>query len=58
MIDGGGVGCAWEHYWRDELEELWPVICRVAALLIEGETVTHEIVRSLLNAHAAADDDQ
>jgi hypothetical protein len=30
----------------------------VAALLIEGERVTHEIVRSLLNAHAADDDDQ
>jgi hypothetical protein len=52
----GGRG--WEWGWREELEELWPVVCQVAALLIDGgQAVTHEVVRSLLDSAAAAADE-
>ncbi|MDH6248009.1 hypothetical protein [Mycobacterium sp. OTB74] len=45
----GARGRAWEFEWSNELDELWPVICQVAALLIDGQTVTHGCVRSLLD---------
>ena len=43
------VGREWELDWADELEPLWPVVCQVAALLIDGQLVTHETVSSLLD---------
>ena len=40
----GDVGALWESEWCSELEELWPVICDVAGMLLLGETVTHDVV--------------
>jgi thymidylate synthase len=42
------VGRAWEHDWGEQLEAVWPVICRVAAMLIDGQHVSHDVVQSLL----------
>jgi hypothetical protein len=44
----GPVGRVWELEWADDLELLWPAICKVAAMLIDGQPVTHEIVRELV----------
>jgi hypothetical protein len=35
---------AWEAEWIDELELLWPAVCEVAAILVDGQSVTHEDV--------------
>ena len=43
------IGRAWEWQWSNEFEPLWPVVCQVAALLIDGQPVTHTVVRSLLD---------
>ena len=43
------LGRGWESEWIYELEPLWPVVCEVAALLINGQPVTHETIRSLLD---------
>ncbi|KUH90619.1 hypothetical protein [Mycobacterium sp. IS-1556] len=38
----------WESEWCDELEELWPAIEQVAALLIDGQPVDHRVVAELV----------
>jgi hypothetical protein len=38
-----------ESYWVDELEALWPAICEVAAMLIDGEQVRHEDIRAAVD---------
>lgn len=38
----------WERGWSLEMDELWPAICVVAALLLDGVTITHELVKSVL----------
>ncbi len=43
------LGRGWESEWIYELEPLWPVVCEVAALLIKGQPVSHETIRSLLD---------
>ena len=47
---------AWEAAWEYELKPLWPVVCRVAELLIGGQPVSHEVVRSLLDATGLAEE--
>ena len=44
----GPVGRVWELECADDLELLWPAICKVAAVLIDGQPVTHDIVRELV----------
>ena len=51
----GWVGAAWEADWHWELEELWPVICEIAALLLRGETVTHDDVMTSIGKHVPPD---
>ena len=34
----------WAWGWCDELQALWPAICEVAAMLLDGQLVTHEDV--------------
>lgn len=41
-----------EREWMADLEPLWPVVKQVAALLIDGVEVTHEIVEDLLDDSA------
>lgn len=43
------VGAVWEWHWSNELDELWPAICEVAALLIGGRTVTHDLVKAAID---------
>jgi hypothetical protein len=43
------VGPAWEMQWSDELDDLWPVIVEVAAMLLRGEDVTHAQVLDAIN---------
>jgi hypothetical protein len=50
----GPVGRAWEICWHDELCELWPAICEVAALLIDGH-VTHDTVRAAVERAVPAE---
>jgi hypothetical protein len=38
------VDRAWEAEWADELEPLWPAVCEVATMLVNGQCVTHEAV--------------
>lgn len=45
----------WVPRWLDELEPLWPAICEVAALLIDGQTVTHADVRAAIDRLPDAD---
>ncbi|MCZ0731865.1 hypothetical protein [Mycolicibacterium iranicum] len=52
------VGRSWEFDWSDELEELWPAICEVAALLIDGKTVTHDHVKAAVDRCAVNEADQ
>jgi hypothetical protein len=35
---------SWETYWIEELQLLWSTVCEVAALLIDGQTVSHGAV--------------
>ncbi|WP_207548477.1 hypothetical protein [Mycobacterium mantenii] len=44
MLGFGPVGRVWEGAWLDELDVLWPAVCEIAALLIDGKPVTHELV--------------
>lgn len=44
----GTIGRQWEVEWADELEPLWHIVCQVAALLIDNQPVTHDVVQSLL----------
>lgn len=39
---------ATEQTWCRELETHWPAICQVAASLINGQTVTHDTVRTAI----------
>ena len=39
---------SWESDWLSELEPLWPAVCKVAALLIEDEPVTHATVQAVI----------
>jgi len=39
-----GRYCPWEYEWTQELDLLWPAVCEVAALLIDGQLVTHDDV--------------
>ena len=39
-----GRYCPWEYEWTQELDLLWPAVCEVAALLIDGQPVTHDDV--------------
>jgi hypothetical protein len=41
---GEAVGRAWENDWRDELEQLWPAVREIAAMLVDGTEVTHDLV--------------
>jgi hypothetical protein len=43
------VGCDWEVQWVDKLEPLWPAICEIAAMLIDGQPVTHEDVQAAVD---------
>jgi hypothetical protein len=43
LAEGGGQR-DWEYEWSDELDLLWPAVCEVAALLIDGQPVTHDDV--------------
>jgi hypothetical protein len=43
IYGGEAVGRAWENDWRDELEQLWPAVREIAAKLLDGTEVTHEI---------------
>jgi hypothetical protein len=43
------VGRAWELGWYDELEDLWPAICEVAVMLLDGHSVTHEKVQAAVD---------
>lgn len=45
----GRVGRNWEMDWADRLPELWPAIKRVAALLLDGQPVTHDVVRAAID---------
>ena len=42
------IGRDWEVEWAAELEPLWHIVCQVAALLIDNQPVTHDVVQSLL----------
>ena len=42
------IGRDWEVDWAAELEPLWPAVCQVAALLIDNQSVTHDVVQSLV----------
>jgi hypothetical protein len=39
----------WEMDWCDELEPLWPAVCDVAAMLLDGQPVAHEDVQAAVN---------
>ena len=43
-----------QHAWRGELEEVWPVVARVAEDLRAGEPVDAERLRDATDAHLAA----
>ena len=46
-------GRYWEARWNDELDELWPAIREVAALLLDGTECSHEaIVRMIETARS------
>ena len=47
---GHRVGPDWEIDWDAELEALWPAIREVAAMLLAGETVTHDAVAAAIAA--------
>jgi hypothetical protein len=58
MLDGvaaqlgfSRVGRAWEAQWVDELDPLWSAVCEVAALLVNGQSVTHEQVRAAVDRY-------
>jgi hypothetical protein len=40
---------AWEWDWYDELHSLWPAICEVAVMLLDGQSVTHDDVLAAVN---------
>jgi hypothetical protein len=40
---------AWEGDWEKELSPLWPAVCEVAAMLIDGDSVTHEVVQAAVD---------
>ncbi len=52
----GRVGPRWEIDWDEELTELWPAICDIAALLIDGKPVSHDTVQAAIE-RAALDSD-
>ena len=43
------VGRAWELDWSDRLGTLWPAIRGVAAMLVDGQPVTHEMVSASIS---------
>ena len=49
------VGAAWERQWSDELEDLWPAVCDVADLLLDGITVTHDLVKMAIDRCTATE---
>ena len=42
---------AWERDWFDELYPLWPAICEVAVMLLEGQPVTHDKVQAIVDRY-------
>jgi hypothetical protein len=54
---GSCVGRFWEAEWGDELDDLWPAIEAVAAMLVSGETVTTAIVSELVEQCSAPEAD-
>ncbi len=42
---------AWEWDWYDELYPLWPAICEVAVMLLEGQPVTHDKVQAIVDRY-------
>ena len=44
----GRLHHSWEYGWAEELEALWPAVCDVAALLIDGQAVTHADVAAAI----------
>jgi hypothetical protein len=43
------IGRAWESEWIDELEPLWPAVCEVAAMLLDGQPVSHDDVQAAVD---------
>ncbi|QLL08992.1 hypothetical protein [Mycobacterium vicinigordonae] len=39
----------WEYHWINELEPLWPAVCEIAAMLIDGQTVVHDQVQAAID---------
>jgi hypothetical protein len=42
---------AWEEQWYEQLEPLWPAVCEVAAMLLDGQQVTHEQVKAVVDRY-------
>ncbi len=42
---------SWEWDWYDELKDLWPSICEVAVMLLDGQPVAHEKVQAAVNRY-------
>ncbi|BBY08113.1 M50 family metallopeptidase [Mycobacterium noviomagense] len=46
-----------EQVWTAELERVWPAICEVAALLVDGQAVDHDTVQAAIKRmHSGATD--
>jgi hypothetical protein len=45
------IGRAWEAKWIDELEDLWPAVCEVAVMLLDGQPVTHDDVLAVVDRY-------
>jgi hypothetical protein len=43
------IGRLWEVDWVDELDALWPAVCETAAMLLDGQSVTHDDVLAAVN---------
>jgi hypothetical protein len=53
---GARHGCdplkrAWEWDWYAELEGLWPAICDVAVMLLDGQRLTHDEVQAIVDRY-------
>jgi hypothetical protein len=41
---------SWEFDWANELNDLWPAICAVATMILEGMVVDHDAVTDAIDA--------
>jgi hypothetical protein len=48
-LGSNAIDRAWEEEWNDELDLLWPAVCEVAAMLVDGQPVTHDDVLAAVN---------